>query len=92
MALLYHALSPFIVSPQYRAEFLDLIEATPEVQTLANVIADRVPVNPTALCDGDTQMVSALSAAVDSLLAPAVSCAALGSSLVPAAPNGASSC
>jgi len=91
VALLFDCLLPFIPSAEYYQTVLDLIRKDPLAETLGSAIASAVAANPTALADGDPQILSALDSAVATLRSQASARAAAKAraSAVGLAANGA---
>lgn len=69
VALLLCGLLPVMPPRAYWGEVLDLIRQAPQADALRQVIAGRLAANPTALDDGDTAIITALKAALESLRA-----------------------
>jgi hypothetical protein len=69
--LLYLATGSFLAPIGLKPQIYPLLAVAPETATVANVIAARLLVDPTAVGDDDPQIVDAVTAAAASLVTPA---------------------
>ncbi len=72
VALLFNALQAFTLPRDSWARAIELISSNAATDTLAEVAARRIAANPHAAVDGDTELMTALFAAVDAINPPAL--------------------